>query len=107
MVTGRRPFTRDEAVIDYEMDSEEEFEEENGEDVNDDMSEEEEDCEGDSFIVSDGYVSKSERGADDMVSDDGNQEGKDKAREAFKRMNKNKPKLAMIVKPTVIMYDSR
>lgn len=102
IITGRRPFYKDENVIDYEMDSEEEFEEENGEDVNQEGSEEEEDCEGESFIVPDGYISYGENDLDDLSLKD-DEECKDKLREAFKINDKKNKNITAIAKPVIMI----
>lgn len=84
------------------MDSEEEFEEENGEDVNQEGSEEEEDCEGESFIVPDGYISYGENDLDDLSLKD-DEECKDKLREAFKINDKKNKNITAIAKPVIMI----
>lgn len=64
LITGRRPLHRDEATIDYDLDSDEELEDLNGESIHsDDKDDEEEDEEldpEDGFVVADGYFSDEE-----------------------------------------------
>ena len=83
MITARNPYKRDEALIDYEMDSEDEWAEQHGEDIekkdveeeaeDEEMANEEEEAEG--FIVSDGHLSVCEY---DFSQDEGDDEKKQK-----------------------------
>jgi hypothetical protein len=75
-IGGRKPLGKDEVQIDYDVDSEEEWENQNADEIGDndeeDETNEQEEEESEGFIVSDGYLSDTERRAllkdDDEVS---------------------------------------
>ena len=74
VVTGRRPFRKDDSVLDYEFDSDEEWEEEPGEslsqsELEDDGSEAEDEADG--FVVPHGYLSEGEGGKECDEEDGG------------------------------------
>lgn len=98
MINPRNPFKKDEAVIDYDMDSEEEFEEENGEDINSDKEDDEDDLideeDNEGFIVPDGYLSQSEKGEGDEEDAKG---------ESYGQMKRTR-QINTIMQPTVCIF---
>lgn len=102
VIRGRNPFARDEAIIDYDMDSEEEFEEENGEDIVSEKDDEEDEYadedEKEGFIVPDGYLSQSEK--DDDEADNWSENGYGKNRVGYTEIKKER-QINTIITPSV------
>ncbi|CAI2374825.1 unnamed protein product [Moneuplotes crassus] len=103
IITPRNPFKMDEALIDYDMDSEDEFEEENGEDINSDKEDDDEDMgeddEEDGWIVPDGYLSRSEKNDDDLELDKDPKEN----RIGYTEVKKER-KFDSVIQPVINVY---